>query len=92
VFDWVMEVFFCLDIVRNFFMQYEDFEERKTIRDLKLIAKRYLKGVFLFDMLAIFHYVIYEICKRTDIDQDQLYLLYLLRLLRLPKTPFFSNA
>lgn len=66
-----MEVFFCLDIVRNFFMQYEDFEERKIIRDHKLIAMRYLKGVFIFDMMAISHYPIYEICKRSDsVDHD----------------------
>jgi len=48
-----MEIAFCIDIIRNFFMQYEDVEEQKTIRNLKLIAKRYMKGDFLVDLLAI---------------------------------------
>ena len=50
--DIVMEVFFGIDILRNFFMQYEDVEEQKTVRNLKMIAKRYLKGDFLVDLLA----------------------------------------
>ena len=48
-----MEIAFCIDIIRNFFMQYEDVEEQKTIRNLKMIAKRYLKGDFVVDLLAI---------------------------------------
>jgi hypothetical protein len=53
VVDTIMEVCFGLDIIRNFFMQYEDVEEQKTIRNLKMIAKRYIKGDFVVDMLAI---------------------------------------
>ena len=51
--DVIMEVAFGIDIIRMFFMQYEDVEEQKTIRNLKLIAKRYLKGDFIVDVLAI---------------------------------------
>jgi len=48
-----MEVCFLIDIIRMFFMQYEDIEEQKTVRNLKLIAKRYLKGDFAVDLIAI---------------------------------------
>lgn len=52
VLDLVMEIFFALDIARNFLMEYVDPEEQKTIRNIKMIAKRYLKGVFIVDILA----------------------------------------
>ena len=51
--DIVMEVCFCIDIVRNFFMQYTDPREpRKPIKDLFKIAKHYIKGSFFFDLIA----------------------------------------
>lgn len=53
VIDAIMEISFLLDIIRNFFMQYEDIEEQKTVRNLKLIAKRYIKGDFMVDLLAV---------------------------------------
>lgn len=63
VIDGIMEVCFLIDIVRNFFMQYEDVEEQKTVRNLKLIAKRYLKGDFVVDLLAISKTPLLEICR-----------------------------
>ena len=61
VIDSVMEVCFALDIVRNFFMQYEDVEEQRIVRNFKLIAIRYLKGDFFVDVLAISRFPLYLI-------------------------------
>lgn len=52
ILDLVIEIFFALDIARNFLMQYVDPEEQKTVKNLKMIGKRYLKGVFIVDVLA----------------------------------------
>ena len=51
--DTVMEVFFFVDLVKNFFLEYTDPREpRKPVRDLYLIARNYIKGAFIFDMIA----------------------------------------
>lgn len=85
-FDYLMEFFFLLDIIRNFFMEYEDFEERKIIRDHKMIAKRYLKGAFIVDLIAILHFPVnYGAAKANILPDDQINLLYLMRFSRLPK-------
>ena len=61
VIDVIMEVLFLIDIIRMFFMQYEDVEDAKTVRNLKLIAKRYLKGDFAVDVIAISRYPLREL-------------------------------
>lgn len=48
----VIEVCFFIDIVLNFFLEYKDDEDFKPVRDLKKISIRYIKGVFIFDVLA----------------------------------------
>ena len=84
-FDTVMETFFVVDLVKNFFLEYTDPREpRKPVRDLFLIARNYIKGAFIFDMIACsgwpFRYIV-----RGSWDPDDLSLIYLLRLLRLSK-------
>ncbi len=49
--DIVIECCFLLDIVLNFLIQYKD-DEHKPVRDLKRIAVRYLKKLFIVDFLA----------------------------------------
>lgn len=49
-----MECMFAIDIILCFFTQYTDEQENKPVRDLKLIAIRYLKNGFLLDVLATF--------------------------------------
>ena len=52
--DTVMEIFFCIDIVRNFLTQYTDPREpRKPIKDVFKIALHYVKGSFFFDLVAV---------------------------------------
>ena len=91
ILDATMEVCFGIDIVRNFLMQYEDIEENKMVRNLKLIAKRYIKGDFIVDIIAISRFPLHEIFKDSW-TQDQLDLLYLLRLFRLYKVLFLLNT
>ena len=91
VIDIMMELCFALDIIRNFFMQYEDIEEQKTVRNFRLIAKRYIKGDFFVDLFAISRFPLHEIFKDSW-TQDQLDLLYLLRLFRLYKVLFLLNT
>lgn len=56
-----------------------------------MIAKRYLKGDFLVDVLAISRIFLVEIFKDSW-TSDQLDLLYLLRLFRLYKVLFLLNT
>ena len=80
----IMEVFFALDILRYFLTQYVDPEEQKTVRNLKLIAKRYVKGGFIFDILS-FSPQILRWLVRNSWAEDTADLLFLLRMLRLSK-------
>lgn len=91
VLDAIMEIAFLLDIIRCFFMQYEDIEEQRTVRNLKLIAKRYIKGDFLVDFLAIIRFPLDKILQ-DSVPRDELDLLYLLRLFRLYKVLFLLNS
>ncbi len=50
--DYTMEVFFLLDMIVSFFKEYLDEETHKPVRDCKKIAKRYLVGIFIFDLVA----------------------------------------
>lgn len=51
IIQWVVDVCFWIDLVLSFFCTYrtdEDFE----VCDIRLIAKRYLTGMFILDLLA----------------------------------------
>ena len=51
-FSSAMDVLFLVDIIINFFSAYED-EYYATQDDFKVIAKTYLRGWFIVDLLAI---------------------------------------
>lgn len=83
--DLVMEIFFIMDIVKNLFMMYRDPRDpRKYISELTKIVWHYLKGAFIFDMLAVLAWPISYTMKGA-IDPDIAVLIYLLRLFRLSK-------
>ena len=65
--------------------------EQRRVRNLKSIAKRYLKGDFLVDFIAISRIFWVEIFKDNWTD-DQVDLFYLLRLFRLYKVLFLLNT
>lgn len=55
ILDIFVEISFGIDILFNFITEYRDSETYERVRNLKLIAKKYVfRGVFLIDLLAIF--------------------------------------
>ena len=52
--DWIVECFFYLDFVLNFFQAYYDPEEKQVVTDMIKIAKKYFVGWFIIDLMAIF--------------------------------------
>lgn len=50
---YMIEGFFFLDLLFCFFQEYKDEETYTIISDVKKIAKHYVKGSFVFDLLAI---------------------------------------
>ena len=64
---WVLiEFLYCLDIAFSFLHEYYSDEQinDKPISDIHKIAKHYLKGLFIFDFLAVFPFI-------TIFDLDQ---------------------
>lgn len=43
---------FIFDMILNFFVEYEDEQSGEIERDLKMIAKNYINGMFFVDLLA----------------------------------------
>lgn len=50
---WVFEGIFLADMVLQFLLEYQPDDSFGKVRDLYLIAKRYVQGQFLIDLLAI---------------------------------------
>ena len=78
-FNLLIEVFFLLDIICNFLTEYKDPETYEKIRNLSLIAKRYImSGWFFLDVIAIipFNYIN---------NGNNTMFIKLIRLLRLPR-------
>lgn len=52
--NWVVEGFFYLDLILSFFHAFHDHERNVVVKDLRSIAKRYVGGWFIIDLLAVF--------------------------------------
>lgn len=52
--DWIVEGFFYADFFLNFFQAYKDPNTLKIVTNNLIIAKRYIYGWFIIDLLAIF--------------------------------------
>ena len=52
VIDYIIDILFTIDIFINFMSGYEDEEEGKVIKNIRLIAMSYLKSWFFPDVLA----------------------------------------
>lgn len=50
VVDWIVDVFFMIDIIVNFFTAYND--NRGTVYDNCMICKHYLKTWFFIDLIS----------------------------------------
>ena len=85
-FDIFMECCFGIDIIKNFLMMYQDpCDPRKYIKDVRKIMKRYLKGAFFFDLLALMAGPLYYVLVNFSGSDDMAQLIFLLRLFRCPK-------
>jgi len=52
--DILVEIAFLIDMIFTFFQEYISSEDYRPVRDHKLIALRYLKRYFIFDLIALF--------------------------------------
>ncbi|KAK1410666.1 hypothetical protein QVD17_37204 [Tagetes erecta] len=87
--DIISQAAFFVDIVVQFFVAYRDTQTFKIIVSPRLIALRYLKSHFIFDLLACMPWdIIYTRCGR----KEELRYLLLTRLVRTRKVlEFFSK-
>ena len=46
-----------IDLMLNFFVEYQPEDTLKRERDFAAIARRYIKGQFFIDLLALFPFV-----------------------------------
>jgi len=55
IFEGIVEYLFMIDLASNFFHSYVDQDTYEEIKDLKLIAKKYIyKGWFFIDFVSVF--------------------------------------
>lgn len=55
IFEILVEIFFGIDILSNFFVEYRDTDTYENVRQVSKIAKRYVfRGPFLIDFVAVF--------------------------------------
>jgi hypothetical protein len=52
--DQAVEIFFYTDFSFNFLQEYIDQDSHQKIRDIKMIARHYVKGWFFVDFISIF--------------------------------------
>lgn len=79
IFEEVVEYLFMIDLVSNFFHSYVDQDTYEEVKDLKLIARKYVyKGWFFIDFISVFPFKWFISSKKTTLTK-------LLRLLRLPR-------
>jgi len=80
LFDNIIELLFFIDMCCCFCQQYKDQETFTEVSDIKLIAINYLKGSFIFDLLAN---VPFETIFASFVYRPRLW--RLMKLLRMPR-------
>ncbi|PWA40679.1 STELAR K+ outward rectifier [Artemisia annua] len=87
--DIAGQVAFLIDVILHFFIAYRDTQTYKMVSNRNLIAARYLKSHFLFDILACMPW---DNIYRASGRKEEVRYLLLLRLVRVRKLlEFFSN-
>ncbi|XP_023769988.1 potassium channel SKOR [Lactuca sativa] len=87
--DIAGQIAFLIDVVLHFFIAYRDTQTYKMISNRNLIAVRYLKSHFLFDILACMPW---DNIYRASGRKEEVRYLLLLRLVRVRKVlEFFSR-
>jgi len=84
ILDYFIEILFFLDFIFCFCQEYKDEETYTVVSDIKKIAKHYLKGSCIFDLLANIPFELFFKIKKNSRD-DEKRLLRLFKLLRLPR-------
>jgi len=80
--DYSIEVFFAFDLCFCFCQEYKDEETYTIVSDIKMIAKHYAKGSFIFDLLAN---VPFELLFAGGNSGDNSRLYRLLKMFRVPR-------
>ena len=78
---YIIEAFFAIFIILQFFQTYQDRATLLIITDFKSIALRYIKGWFFIDFLSIIPYEIFF----SSSDNSNIRYFKMIRFLRLPK-------
>jgi hypothetical protein len=81
----VIEVAFVIDIILNFLVKFNDRKNHTVVSDLKKIAKRYIKSMFIFDLLATFPFRHVMFLEDDPETRNKNQLLFLFKFLRWPK-------
>ena len=93
----VVDLLFVLDLVLNFFTAYPDEHSRVLVTDLPTIRRKYLRGWFTIDLVAVLPFAYVEVLSQKSNGQGMwsvlgeqrvmkvLRLMRLAKLLRLPK-------
>ena len=85
IIELITETLFSLDLLFCFLQEYNDVETYRTVREVKTIAKHYLKGSFIFDLLAIIpFYFMFDSTNKIEYERNSR-LIKLLKLLRVPR-------
>ena len=79
--NFVVEQLFLVDLLFCFVQEYQDEETYALVSDIKKIAMQYLRGNFIFDLLAYLPFG--EFFADETSDKARLYRLF--KLLRLPR-------
>lgn len=82
VLSTTMDILFTIDIFVNFISGYEDDQEGKVVTDMRRIAKTYLSGWFLPDVLAC---IPFQLIINSEGDSSAASSAKLIRLSRLPR-------
>ena len=85
IIDYSVEVLFVFDFIFCFCQEFKDEETYTIVSDIKKIAKHYMKGSCLFDLLAILPFELLFISKLSVTMDEDARLFSLLKLLRVPR-------
>lgn len=85
--DYSIEVLFAFDLFFCFCQEYKDEETYTIVSDIKMIAKHYAKGSFIFDLLANIPFELLFTGRKSQVNagSDKSRLYRLLKLFRVPR-------
>ena len=84
IFDWIIEVFYLIDMIFNFLQEYRDPDTQLIVSSIKAIAKNYIfAGSFILDFIAIIPFQL--IFRSNEGDGSNLVFLKIVRLTRLSR-------